>query len=107
MKLNKTYNLRTMLDALTSASDDTKKLAEQLKAEGRHSQVFTVYEPEGMLSTSPFARVTLTHKVSDTRWEGYMETIMKENSPKTPVAVNRSKYTLIANEDFTQFTIQM
>lgn len=37
MKLNKTYSLRTMLDALTSASDDTKKLTEQLKAEGRHS----------------------------------------------------------------------
>lgn len=107
MKLNKTYSLRTMLDALTSASDNTKKLAEQLKAEGRHSQSFTVYESEGMLSTSPFARVTLTHKVSDTRWEGYMETIMKENGPKTPVAVNRSKYTLIANEDFTQFTVQM
>lgn len=107
MKLNKTYSLRTLLDALTSASDDIKKLAEQLKAEGRHSQVFTVYEPEGMLSTSPFARVTLTHKVSDTRWEGYMETIMKENGSKTPVAVNRSKYNLVANEDFTQFTIQM
>ena len=107
MKLNKTYSLRTMLDALTSTSDNTKKLAEQLKAEGRHSQIFTVYEPEGMLSTSPFARVTLTHRVSDTRWEGYMETVAKENGPKTPVAVNRSKYTLIANEDFTQFTVQM
>lgn len=107
MKLNKTYSLRTMLDALTAASDNTKKLAEQLKSEGRHSQVFTIYEPEGMLSTSPFARVTLTCKVSDTRWEGYMETIMKEDGPKTPVAVNRSEYTLVANEDFTQFTIQM
>ena len=107
MKLNKTYSLRTMLDALIAASDDTKKLVEQLKSEGRHSQVFTVYEPEGMLSTSPFSRVTLTHKVSDTRWEGYMETIMKEDGPKTPVAVNRSEYTLVANEDFTQFTIQM
>lgn len=107
MKLNKTYSLRTVLDALTAASDNTKKLAEQLKSEGRHSQVFTVYEPEGMLSASPFARVTLTRKVSDTRWEGYMETIMKEDGPKTRVAVNRSEYTLVANEDFTQFTIQM
>lgn len=96
-----------MLDALTAASDDTKKLAEQLKAEGRHTQVFTVYEPEGMLSTSPFARVTLIRKVSDTRWEGYMESTMQENGPRTPVAVNRSEYTLVANEDFTQFTIQM
>lgn len=107
MKLNKTYSLRTMLDALTSASDDIKELAKQLKAEGRHSKVFTVYEPEGMLSASPFARVTITHKVNDARWEGYMETIMKENGPKTPIAVNCSKYTLVANEDFTQFTIQM
>lgn len=106
MKLNKTYSLRTMLDALTAASDDTKKLVEQLKVEGRHSQVFTVYEPEGMLSTSPFARVTLTHKVGDTRWEGYMETVMKEYGPKTPVAVNRREYTLIVNKDFTQFTIR-
>lgn len=32
---------------------------------------------------------------------------MKEDGPKTLVAVNRSKYTLIANEDFTQFTVQM
>jgi len=107
MKLNKTYNLRTMLDALIAASDDIKKLAEQLKSQGRHSQVFMVYEPEGMLSTSPFARVTLTHKVSDARWEGYMETLMQENGPRTLVAVNRSEYTLIANDDFTQFTIQM
>lgn len=107
MKLNKTYSLRAVLDSLTAASDNTKELAEQLKASGRHSQVFTVYEPEGMLSTSPFARVTLTRKVSDTRWEGYMETIMKENGPKIQVAVNRKEYTMVANEDFTQFTVQM
>lgn len=60
MQLNQTYPLTEMLDALTAASDNTRKIAEQLKTEGRHMQVFTVFEAENMLSASPHARVTLT-----------------------------------------------
>ena len=57
MKLNQTYPLMDLLDALTAASDNTRELAKQLKAEGRHMTVFTVYEAENMLSVSPHARV--------------------------------------------------
>lgn len=46
MKLNQTYPLMDLLDALTAASDNTRELAKQLKAEGRHMTVFTVYEAE-------------------------------------------------------------
>ena len=65
MKLNQTYPLMDLLDALTAASDNTRELAKQLKAEGRHMTAFTVYEAENMLSVSPHARVTLTRKESD------------------------------------------
>lgn len=46
MKLNQTYPLMDLLDALTAASDNTRELAKQLKAEGRHMTAFTVYEAE-------------------------------------------------------------
>lgn len=107
MKLNTTYPLAEMLDALTAASDNTRKIAEQLKAEGRHMQVFTVFEAENMLSVSPHARVTLTRRESENRWTGYMETGVYANGPKTPVAVNRREYALVANDNFTNFEIVM
>ena len=44
MQLNRTYPLNEMLNALTAASDNTREIAEQLKAEGRHMQVFTIFE---------------------------------------------------------------
>ena len=74
MKLNQTYPLMDLLDALTAASDNTRELAKQLKAEGRHMTVFTVYEAENMLSVSPHARVTLTRKESEDRWSGFGST---------------------------------
>ena len=100
MRLNQTYPLAEMLDALTAASDNTRKIAEQLKAE-----VFSVFETENMLSVSPHARVTLTRRESENRWTGYMETGAYADGPKTPVAVNRCEYTLVANDDFTKFEI--
>lgn len=105
MRLNQTYPLVEMLDALATASDSTREIAEQLKAEGRHAQVFTVFETENMLSTSLHARVTLTRQESENRWTGYMETGVYVDEPKTPVAVNRREYTLVANDDFTKFEI--
>lgn len=107
MKLNHAYPLVDMLAALTAASDNVKQLAEQLKVGGRHMQVFTVYEAENMLSVSPHARVTLTHRVSETRWEGYMETSAYCDGERMPVAVNRKEYVLLANDDFSKFEIQM
>lgn len=105
MRLNQTYPLVEMLDALTAASDHARKIAEQLKAEGRHTQVFTVFEAENMSSMSPHARVTLTRQESENRWTGYMETSAYADGPKTPVAVNRREYTLMANDAFTKFEI--
>ncbi len=68
MKLNRTYPLVDMLNALTAASDNTQELAEQMKAEGRHMRTFVVFEAENMLSTSEHARVTLTRKEGENRW---------------------------------------
>ena len=104
MKLNQTYPLMDLLDALTAASDNTRELAKRLKAEGRH---ITVYEAENMLSVSPHARVTLTRKESDDRWAGYMETSAYRDGERVPVAVNRKEYVLTANDDFSRFEIQM
>lgn len=43
MKLNQTYPLMDLLDALTAASDNTRELAKQLKAEGApHDSVHRV-----------------------------------------------------------------
>lgn len=107
MKLNTTYPLAEMLAALSAASDNTHKIAEQLKAEGRHMQAFTIFEAENMLSMSPHARVTLTRRESENRWAGYMETSAYADGEKTPVAVNRREYVLVANDDFTNFEIVM
>lgn len=107
MKLNQTYPLMDLLDALTAASDNTRELAKQLKAEGRHMTVFTVYEAENMLSVSPHARVTLTRKESEDRWAGYMETSAYRDGERVPVAVNRKEYVLTANDDFSRVEIQM
>jgi hypothetical protein len=49
--------------------------------------------------------VTLTRRESENRWTGYMETGAYADGPKTPVAVNRCEYTLVANDDFTKFEI--
>lgn len=106
MKLNQTYPLVDLLDALTAASDSTRELAEQLKAKGQHTMAFTVYEAENMLSTSRFARVTLTRRDGNNRWIGYMETTAHRDGERVPVAVNRREYVLAANDDFSRFEIR-
>lgn len=105
MKLNRTYPLTEMLDALTAASDNPREIAKQLYAEGRHMQNYTVYEAESMLSVSPHARVTLTRRESENRWTGYMETSAYADGPKIPVAVSRREYTLVASDDWSKFEI--
>lgn len=107
MKLHQTYPLSEILDALAAASDTPRAVAEWLKAEGRHEQSFVVFDSENMLSTSPHARVTLTHRESTDRWVGYMETSAYENGERIPVAVNRRVHTLVANADFSEFTIMI
>lgn len=107
MKLNETYQLADFLNALTAASDNTRELARQLKTEGRHMTVFTVYEAENMLSSSPYASVTMTRKESDDRWAGYMETSAYRDGERVPVAVNRKEYVLTANDDFSRYEILM
>lgn len=105
MKLHQTYALPAMLEALAVASDTPQAVAERLRVEDRHEQSFIVFDAENMLSTSPHARVTLTHRESADRWVGYMETSAYENGERIPVAVNRRMYTLVANADFSEFTI--
>lgn len=107
MKLHQTYPLPEMLKALAAASDTPQVVAEQLKAEGRHEQAFTVFDAENMLSVSPHARVTLTRREGADRWVGYMETSAYNNGERIPVAVNRRTHTMVANADFSEFTIMV
>lgn len=103
MRLNKTYPLEQMFHALNVASRNWKEVAMEMKKTGKRNKEFIEYEAEGMLTTSPSARVTLTRQVSESRWEGYMETSLYRDGPKEPVAVNRHIYVLFANDDFTKF----
>lgn len=107
MKLNKTYPLRDMLNALSAASANAQDTAIAMKADGVLVRSFVVFEAENMLSTSPYARVTLTRKVSADRWEGYMETCAFNDGAKTPVAVNRREYVLRANSDYSNFELSV
>lgn len=104
MKLNTTYPLKDMLKALTVASDRPLDLFKDLrKKSDLHTAFGYIYETEGMLTSSPFARVTLTRKVSDSRWEGYLETSLYADGPKTPCTVNRTELEVIANDNFTGY----
>lgn len=107
MKLHHTYPLIEVLNALTAASESPYEVAERLKAEGRHTQVFTVFETENMLSASPHARVTLTCRENANRWTGYMEISAYSDRERIPVAINRKEYTMNANADFSQFAVTM
>lgn len=105
MKMNKTYSLMEMLEALSSISDTVQSCAERLKESGMHECDYVHYEPEGMLTTSPYARVTLTTRESATRWTGYMETSPRAGMWRIPVAVVKRTEVLKANDDYTMFEI--
>lgn len=105
MKLNTTYPLTQLLDALTKASGNLYKAVEGMKQTKAHSGSFITYDSEGMLSTSPYARVTLTRQTSPDRWEGYMEETVHQDGPKTPCAVVRHYNTVVANEDYSNITL--
>lgn len=104
MELNKTYSQKEMLSAMISASETWQQVAKKMKKTGAYHLDFVAYEHEGMLTSSIFARVTMTRKVSDTRWEGFMETGAFADGPKVPVAINCVHRVLFANDDFTKFT---
>jgi len=55
MRLNTTYLLSEVLDALTKASDNIYDKVEEMKRAGIDRINFTTYDGEGLLSTSPFA----------------------------------------------------
>lgn len=105
MKMNKTYPLKEMLEALSNASDNVQSCAERLKQSGLHECDFVHYETEGILTTSLYARVTLTNMEGETRWTGYMETGANNDMWKIPVAVVKVTDTLKANDDYTKFEI--
>ena len=106
MKLNKTYPLVEVLDATFKASEQLPKVVEEMKRDGTYSRDYLVYERIGMLSDSPFARVTLTRASGDgNRWEGYMEVTMGPDGPRKHVEIRRKWYTAVANEDYTNIKI--
>lgn len=96
MKLNQTYSLREVLASLDKASESLPSVVEAMKASGELRRDFITYSGENMTTSSPYARITLTSKVSDYRWEGYMETSAWSDGPRTPVAVIRSDMTAVS-----------
>ena len=105
MKLNTTYPLNQLLDAVSKASENIFTLVEEMKKEHTTSRAFISFSTEGMLTTSPYARVTLTRQTSPDRWEGYMEETVHQDGPKTPCAVVRHYNTVVANEDYSNITL--
>ena len=105
MKLNTTYPLNQLLDAVSKASENIFTLVEDMKKENTTSRAFVSFSTEGMLTTSPYARVTLTRQTSPDRWEGFMETTIHKNGPRTPCAVVRHHNVLVTNKDYTQVTL--
>lgn len=81
MKLNTTYPLNQLLDAVSKASENIFTLVEEMKKEHTTSRAFISFSTEGMLTTSPYSRVTLTRQTSPDRWEGFMETTIHKDGP--------------------------
>lgn len=106
MKLNKTYPLTEVLDALSAASAKLHDVVAVMRDNGELSRAYTVYGAEGMLTSSQFARVTLTRKVNEYRWEGYMETSAVKDGPRVPVAVVRSDM-VVFSEDRSYSKLQV
>lgn len=105
MKLNTTYPLKQLLEAVSNASESIFTLVEEMKKNHTTSRAYITFSTEGMLTTSPYARVTLTRQVSPDRWEGFIETAINKDGPRMPCAVVRNHNVLVTNEDYTQVTI--
>ena len=105
MKLNKTYPLVEVIDAVTKASDNHFKVADQMRADKKYSCPITQFEMKGMLTQSAFARVTFTHKVGANEFAGYMETSFGSDGPRTPVSVIKHDRMMAANDDWTEFRV--
>lgn len=105
MKLNTTYPLSQLLNAVSKASENIFTLVEEMKETKTTSRSYITFSTEGMLTTSPYARVTLNRQTSPDRWEGFMETTINKDGPRTPCAVVRNHNVLVTNEDYTQVTI--
>ena len=108
MKLNVMYPLREVLDATSKASETVRDGVERMKRTGTFETTITVYEREGMLTTSQYARVVLT-KVNreKTRWEGYMETSWLKGGPRTQVTIVKATYILRASPDYKKIEIEV
>ena len=104
MKLNTTYPLEAVLDAITKASDNHFKVADELRKSKNYMMPITQFTSQGMLTTSAFARVTFTHKEGDNKFCGYMETNLADG-PRTPVSVTRHDRCVAANDDWTEFRV--
>lgn len=105
MKLNTTYPLNQFLDGVSKASENIFTLVEEMKKEHTTSRAFVSFSTEGMLTTSPYARVTLTRQTSPDRWEGFMETTAQGVRGPSLWVVVRHHNVLVTNKDYTQVTL--
>ena len=106
MKLNTTYPLDDVLNALNKVSDKLNDAVEEMKREGKYSTDITRYVIEGTLTSSPYARVTFTGKDTHGDIVGYMETTPWRDSVKVNVKVRKLHEVLIANDDYSNITIK-
>lgn len=109
MKLNHTYSLKEVLDALTNASDNVYEVSKDMKATHEHSRPLTQYSTRGMLTYSRYARITFTRLEKDCHGDdvasGYMETCMFSDGPKVTVNATIHHYMIVSNDNWTEFRI--
>lgn len=101
MKMNVAYPLDEVLSRTARASEKLFDVVAAMKAAGDYSRSYIVYETVGMLTSSVFARVTLTRvNREQTRWEGFMETSPFRDGPRQHVEVRKVEYVAIADDTY-------
>lgn len=105
MKINVTYSLIEVLDALNKASDKLNDKVEEMKSAGMYSIDFHRYVIENALTESPYARITFTGRDTEGHIVGYMETTPWRDSVKKNVKVVEHWDVIIANDDYSKIVI--
>ena len=105
MKMNVTYPLVDVLDALSKASWKFSDKVAEMKREGMYSIDCRRLEIENALTDSIFARVTFTRRDTEGNIVGYMETTPWRDSIKTNVKVVEHWDVLVANDDYSHIDI--
>ena len=106
MKMNVTYPIAEVLDALNKANDHLAEKVAEMKRDGMYSIDMHRYVIENALTDSPFARITFTGRDTAGNVVGYMETSPWRDGIKTTVKVVEHWDVLVANDDYSNITVR-